>query len=309
MLAEHSPTSILRPHELVALLPSWCQTLRAQNKSPRTIQSYDEAARQFAAFLVTNAAPMTVEQIGREHIEAFLVDLRQRGMAPATAANRYGSLQQLFRWLADEGRVMRNPMEKMHAPAVGEQPVEVFTESELGRLFAVRSGVSFDDRRDTALVRFLISTGARVGELVGLRVMDLNLDLREAWVTGKGSRGRLLPLSPKTVDALDAYLEVRVDHRNADASALWLGKRGCVGVSGVAQILRKLGTEAGVAHVHPHRFRHTFAHSWLAAGGGEVDLMRLAGWRSRDMLARYGASAADSRARAAHARFAPGEAI
>ena len=58
-------------------------------------------------------------------------------------------------------------------------------------------------------------------------------------------------------------------------------------------------------HLHAHRFRHSFAHSWLSSGGGEGDLMRLAGWRSRDMLGRYGASAADSRARDAHATHAP----
>jgi site-specific recombinase XerD len=290
--------------ELDLLLRDWRTSLRARNKSARTIQSYEESARQ----LIAHAGATEAVQLDRRAVEAYLADLAGR-FKPATVAVRYRSLQQLFGWLVAEGELERSPMTGMQAPSVPVEPVQVLDLDAARRLLATCQGRTFAERRDQAVLRLFLDTGMRLSELTRLTVDDLDLDRDVAFVVGKGRRPRGCPFGAKTAQALSRYLRMRLKHpRHADA-ALWLGDNGrpAMTESGITQIVRRRGREAGIDGLHPHMFRHTFAAEWLAAGGNEGDLMKLTGWQRREMVDRYGAAVATERAHDAHRRLSLGD--
>jgi site-specific recombinase XerD len=180
------------------------------------------------------------------------------------------------------------PQVASHSPASTTLPPDVLGADQLRALLRACEGRGFEDRRDAALIRFMLATGLRVSETCDLEVGDVDLSLRLATVrSGKGDKARIVRFDAATAKHIDRYLPARARHRHGRRRDLWIGFRGPLTRKGVPAILDKRTAMVGIGHVHAHQLRHTWAHRWLTNGGAEQDMMRLGGWSDHEVMSRY----------------------
>ena len=221
----------------------------------------------------------------------------ETGYAPASVKNRHDGIRQFFAWCEEEGEVPegRNPMRHVSRRRFLRILPTSYARMRSGHCSNV-DGRSFDDRRDAALITLLYDTGLRLSECANITVTDIDIaDRREVTVSVR-VRERTLPIGANAARAMGRYLRMRRSHRDHALPALWLGIRGPMTPSGSVRRSSGAGSRPGWRR-DPSSAEASFAHAWLAGGGEETDLMRLAGWSSRQMLARYAVTTATERAR------------
>jgi site-specific recombinase XerD len=293
----------------------WRASLDAQRKSPRTIDSYLAAVDALSDFLSRAGMPTVIAGVHREHVEAFvsarLRETTKRGSLRSvnSVGIEYRSLRVFFGYAVGEGEIRESPMARMRPPKADQPTTPLVDDAAMKRLLKVTEGASFEARRDRAVILLLLDCGLRRAEIAGLTVDDVDFAGPFVRVMGKGRKERQVPFGPSTAIALGRYLRIRSGHRSSKLPGLWLGMAGPMTPSGLYQIVVDRARQAGLPKLHPHQFRHSFAHRYLASGGQEGDLMRLAGWTSDAMVRRYGKSGADERARAAYVAHSPVEGL
>ncbi|MCH8235876.1 MAG: phage integrase N-terminal SAM-like domain-containing protein, partial [Chloroflexi bacterium] len=254
----------IRPLEVRRALTSFDLSLRAQNKSPRTVEVYSLPVRQLADFLGEKGHSGEVSDISRDDLNAYFARLHEKHK-PSTVNNRYRGLQAFFKFLDLEEEIPENPMRNMRPPQVPEILVPVLSEADVKSLLRACEGHGFEDRRDHALLRLFVTTGARRAELINLRLSadqpeenDISLDPPTIRVMGKGRRERLVPFDVRTARAVDRYMRMRESHAHAHLPWLWLSRKGRLTANGALQMVRRRGREAGLGKIYVPQPRPTF---------------------------------------------------
>jgi integrase/recombinase XerD len=322
------PVPVPDPRPLAAWVEGFLLAKRAEGCAPGTLNDYAAGLKHLRRWLLAQGGgegEADPRELGRGDLVRFLAELADvpagRPLAPKTRRNVWVALKSFYRWL--EGETGHpSPMAGVPAPRGEERPVRPLTQGEVQALLLAcdRMAPARTARRrpfqmaratavrDKAILLVLLDTGLRAAELCALTVGDVDLKSGEVRVRrGKGGRGRLAYLGAAARRAVWRSLLER--GRPTGEAPLFCGRDGRFPLTpdALLRLLKRLGERAGVADVHPHRFRHTFATEFLRNGGDVLTLQRLLGHRSLTMVQRYAEIVAADLQRA-HAKASPADA-
>ncbi len=202
-----------------------------RNASRETIRNYRSDLHQLTRFLQRtkeNAVPIRVDTVTGDDIRAYLHGLDQQGEKASSLARKLACLRSFFRFLLHEGRLHKNPTENLRSPKLPKSLPRVLTKDDAAALMEFPTGQSTLSLRDRALLETMYSTGARVSEVVGINLDDLNETDGVVYLRGKGRKERLVPIGDLALLTIRQYRKslkpsVRSGHLS---SPMFLNHRG-----------------------------------------------------------------------------------
>jgi integrase/recombinase XerD len=259
-----------------------------RGRAANTLRAYRRDLRSYNQWLVDQGAEL--DAADERRITAYVAHLRASGLAPATVARSMVAVRALYRFLAEEDLADTDPAAEVELPRVPRGLPKALPEADVAALLAAVDGVDPIARRDRAILEVLYGTGARISELVGLSMGDLDLDGGLVRVLGKGGRERVIPLGRFAQDALGSWLQPSGRdalvperwRRRDDADAVYLNARGGrLSRQGAWGVVRKYGDQVGLGdRLTPHVLRHSCATHMLDHGADIRAVQELLGHAS-----------------------------
>jgi integrase/recombinase XerD len=306
-------------------------SLRARGYAPATIELYRYVLDTLADYL----DDPEVNKIGQTDLERYFVYLRDEykptrtngdtsPLSGSSLQNHWKGIRAFFAWALDELRLKKRPDLRLKLPKNNPKVIRPLSQDEVKSLLIAAERTkeanpgnrrSYTMRRPTAdrdfaILFTLLDTGVRVGELARLTVGDVNLDTGEVNVEPYGesnrkTKGRVVFVGKSALRAIWRYLANR-DNPEAGEPLVVTRNGQPMNRNSIRLLLVDMGKRAGVANVHPHRFRHTFAIEFLRNDGDVFSLQRLLGHADLETVKIY-LELAQADAQNAHRRASPAD--
>lgn len=295
-------------HQFISTYLSAC---RAEGKSPRTLEWYDQKLRVFDQWLEgrdpLKLSPADLRQFvlyvqGLKHGDLNPHDHIEGPISPLTVRGYVSVVKGFYTWLEEEEFLDVSPMRKVKLPKVPKYQIKPMTPEEVKKLLDALNKNGPCYRRHRAMLLLLFDTGLRISEALGIKMPDVDLSNGRIKVFGKGAKERYVPIGSLVQRALLHHLATR-----PESGYLFSTQEGKpLDVNGIQVWLSRLGKKAGVDNVHAHRFRHTFAKQFLVNGGDVFSLQRILGHSDIEICKNY-LALLDDDVKAAHERHSPAD--
>ncbi len=245
--------------------------------SERTLQYYRVTINKML-HVQTNS----LRKITTEDMRTYLSEYQKiNNCSKVTVDNVRRNISSFFSWLEEENYILKSPMRRIHKIKTNQQVKETISDEDIEQL---RDHCSC--KRDLAMIDLLYSTGIRVGELVNLNISDVDFDLRECIVFGKGGKERRVYFDAKAKLHLMNYIKYRTDSNPALFVTLD-APYDRLKISGVEIRLRQLGKRVDINRIHPHKFRRTMATRAIDKGMPIEQVQKILGHSQIDTTMQY----------------------
>ncbi|MFC1894279.1 tyrosine-type recombinase/integrase [Chloroflexota bacterium] len=288
----------------VDLLDSYRFSLKAANRSPKTISWYLDILERFFRFLSESGLLKPISEIGTSEVREYILYLQQaerwpnnphitqKGkLSPYSVQGHVRAIRAFWGWLYDEQHIDHNALIKFPLPKVPHKIMPTLTIEQIKMLLSKIDRHTSGGAKFYCILLLLIDTGVRISELVNIKLSDLNLIMGYARVTGKGGKERVVPIYKTTRKELMLYINhMRSKLCPLESPYLFPDPAGDhITVGSIQQYLKRLARKAGLNGIRcsPHVFRHTFATQSAAADANVFALKDIMGHSSLQTTLKY----------------------
>ena len=236
--------------------------------SANTLDAYmRDVDKLFRYLAVEQVDVLDVKLEDLEHFAAFISDL---GIGPRSLARILSGVRQFYRFLVIDGYLEVDPTELLESPKQPDHLPEVLSTAEVDLLEQAIDLSKWEGHRNRAIIEVLFSCGLRVSELTNLKLSNLYIEEQYIRVMGKGSKERLVPISPRALDELNYWFADRnvMKIKPGEEDYVFLNRRGQhLTRTMILIMIKRYAVEAGIKKtISPHTLRHSFATSLLEGG-------------------------------------------